>query len=211
MLPLQPSSVLNELRMEWESVVSIFLGICLSAACGFRVFVPFLVMSVACQAGYLTLSPEFQWIGSRYAMLAFASATVLEVLAFYVPWFDNLLDLVTGPMAVLAGVAASASVLVDLPPLVRWVMAAVLGGGAAGLMQGSTSLLRGISSALTGGVGNTFVATFELIGSAATSLLGLVVPMVGILLVLIVSFIVGIALIRTWRRKRTGSPPLTTQ
>jgi len=195
--------------MEWETVVSIFLGVCLSAACGFRVFVPFLAMSVASQAGYLTLSPEFQWIGSRYAMLAFASATVLEVLAYYVPWFDNVLDLVTGPTAVLAGVIATASVLVDLPPLVRWGMAAVLGGGAAGLMQGSTSLLRGISSALTGGIGNPFVATIELIASAATSLLGLLVPVVGLLLVIILSLIIGMTLIRTRRRKRTGPPPHT--
>jgi len=196
--------------MEWETLLSIFLGVCLSAACGFRVFVPFLLMSIASQAGYLTLSPEFHWIGSRPAMLAFASATAVEVFAYYVPWFDNLLDVLISPTAVLAGIIASASVAVDLPPLLRWALAAILGGGAAALMQGSTSLIRGISSVLTGGLGNPVVATVECMGSAVISLLGLLVPVVGLLLVVALSLTVGTALILTRRRKRTGPPPVTT-
>jgi hypothetical protein len=39
----------------------------LSAACGFRVFVPLLVMNLAVLTGHLHLSPGFEWIGSYYA------------------------------------------------------------------------------------------------------------------------------------------------
>ncbi|HKF43029.1 MAG TPA: DUF4126 domain-containing protein, partial [Thermoanaerobaculia bacterium] len=45
-------------------VLSLLVGTGLAAACGFRVFVPLLVMSVAARAGHLQLSPGFDWIAS---------------------------------------------------------------------------------------------------------------------------------------------------
>lgn len=42
-----------------ETMLSIFVGVGLSAACGFRIFVPLLIMSIASLSGQLTLSPEF--------------------------------------------------------------------------------------------------------------------------------------------------------
>ena len=41
-----------------DLVSSVALGVCLSAACGFRVFIPLLVMSVAGLAGYFTPAEE---------------------------------------------------------------------------------------------------------------------------------------------------------
>lgn len=45
-----------------DLLLAILVGIGLSAACGFRIFVPFLVVSVAANAGHLSISPEFEWI-----------------------------------------------------------------------------------------------------------------------------------------------------
>jgi len=83
-------------------MLSLAIGIGLSAACGFRVFVPFLVMSIAAQAGYLQLANGWEWIGSTPAIIAFAVAAILEIVAYYVPWLDNLLDTVATPAAVVA-------------------------------------------------------------------------------------------------------------
>ena len=47
-----------------ENLLSVCLGIGLSAACGFRVFIPLLVMSIASLAGHLALSDGFRWIGT---------------------------------------------------------------------------------------------------------------------------------------------------
>jgi len=69
-----------------EMILAVITGIGLSAACGFRIFVPLLVLSVATKYGYLGLAPGFEWIGGSYAIIAFASATVLEVIAYYIPW-----------------------------------------------------------------------------------------------------------------------------
>ena len=40
-----------------ETLLSIFLGIGLSAACGFRVFIPLMIVSVASLSGHLILAP----------------------------------------------------------------------------------------------------------------------------------------------------------
>lgn len=150
----------------------------LSAACGFRVFAPLLVLSVAGMTGYHVPAAELGWISSWPAVALFGTATVMEIVAYYVPWLDNLLDTIATPAALLAGVLASASVLGDVPPLLQWTAAAVAGGGAAGLVQATTVLLRGKSSVATGGTANAIVATVENVLAIATAVLALIIPVV---------------------------------
>ena len=172
-----------------ETLVSVALGIGLSAAVGFRVFVPFLVMSIASLAGFLPLSQGFEWIGTVPALLVFGTATVLEVLAYAIPWFDNLMDSIATPAAIIAGVIATASVITDLPPLLRWVVALIGGGGAAGLIQGTSALLRLKSTALTAGLGNPVLAVAELLGSLGTSVLAIAVPLVCLAVLIVLVFV----------------------
>ena len=163
-----------------DILLSVALGIALSAAAGFRIFVPLLALSIAALTGRVELSPGFAWIGTIPALVLFATATVLEVLAYYIPWFDNLMDSIATPTAVVAGVVASASVITDLPPLVRWVVALIGGGGAAGVIQGVSALLRLKSTALTAGLANPLLATAELASSVFTSVLALVAPLLAL-------------------------------
>ena len=134
-----------------QEVLSVILGIGLSAACGFRVFVPLLVLSIAARAGFLTLGSGFQWIGTWPALLAFTVATVLEIGAYYIPWLDHVLDLVTTPAAVVAGTLVMASTITGMDPLLRWSLAIIAGGGAAGAVQAMTGITRLASTATTGG------------------------------------------------------------
>lgn len=168
-----------------DTILSIALGIGLSAACGFRVFVPLLIISGAALSGHVGLSTGFEWIGTIPALIAFATATVLEILAYYIPWLDHLLDTIATPAAVVAGVVASASVFTDVSPLLRWTLALIGGGGIAGLVQGATVLTRLKSTALTGGLGNSILSTAELFGSIATSLLALLVPVICVIVILV--------------------------
>ena len=172
--------------MNWDNLLGIPIGIGLAAACGFRVFVPLLIASAAAWSGNLPLSSGFAWLGTMPAMVALGVATVLEIGAYYVPWLDHLLDIVATPAAVAAGMVASASVLTDLPPLVKWGTALILGGGTAGIVQGATVLTRLKSTAVTAGLANPLVATVELLGSIATSLLAIVIP--GIVLLAVIGF-----------------------
>jgi hypothetical protein len=166
-----------------ESALSIAAGLALAAAAGFRVFVPLLIVSLSARGGWLEVAPAFDWIATTPALVVFASATFLEVAAYYVPFFDNLLDAATVPAAMAAGIVASASVLVDLPPWLHYSIAIVGAGSTAGAVAASTSLLRLKSSALTGGLANSVLATLELVGAVGVALIAVVVPVLALLAV----------------------------
>ncbi len=166
-----------------NGLMGIAVGIGLSAASGFRAFVPLLVTSLAARTGYLTLAPGMEWIAADAALIAFATATILEVLAYFTPWVDNLLDTIATPVAVMAGTLVTAAVIPDLPPLVRWTVAVLAGGGAAGVFQMSTVLIRLKSTLLTAGLANSVVAVAELIGAFILSVLALVAPLGGVAIV----------------------------
>ncbi len=166
-----------------ETLLSILVGIGLSAACGFRVFVPLLVVGIAAHTGHLRLASGFDWMGSDAALIAFAAATALEIAGYYIPWVDNLLDTLASPAAVIAGTLVTASLATDMSPFLRWTLAAIAGGGIAGLVQGATVITRGASSAGTGGLANPILATAELGGSLLTSVLAIVMPALVVLLI----------------------------
>ena len=192
-----------------ETVLSICLGIGLSAACGFRVFVPLLLMSIASLSGQLALAHGFQWIGTYPALIAFGVATCIEVAAYYVPLVGHLLDILATPSSIVAGIIITASVITEMSPLMKWALASIAGAGAAGIVQGSTIVARGASTATTAGLGNPVVATFELAGSIITSILALTAPfvVVGLLLALIV--IIGVKLLRRKPKSLTSCPKPT--
>ena len=174
----------------FDALISVAVGVALAAACGFRVFVPLLGLSAAAWSGHLVLQPGFQWMGSGAALLAFVVATALEIAAYTIPWLDNALDTLATPAALMAGMVAAAAVVADLPPLVRWAVVLVGGGGAAGVVQGATVLLRLKSTALTGGLGNPILALAELFGAVVTASLALLAPILAIIVVTVVCVIV---------------------
>lgn|ERR1700690_353238 len=173
-----------------EILLSICIGIGLSAACGFRVFVPLLAMSISSLSGHLTLSPGFQWIGTYSAFIAFGTATILEVAAYYIPCVDNLLDSITAPAAMIAGTIVAASSIVQISPLMKWTLAIIAGGGTAAIFHGVTTFMRGTSTAVTGGLGNHVVATAELGIASGLSMLAITLPLVSGAVVLLLFFFV---------------------
>ena len=79
--------------------LSVVLGVALAAATGFRVFLPMLIASSAAYSGYLHLDDGFAWLGSPSALIMLSVATLVEVAAYYMPFIDNLLDVVSAPAA----------------------------------------------------------------------------------------------------------------
>jgi hypothetical protein len=168
---------------ELDIVVSVALGVGLAAAVGFRVFLPLLVMSGAAYSGLLTLSEELEWLATPTALAMLSVAALVEILAYYLPGVDNLLDTIATPAALAAGTIAAAAVMTELPPTVRWTTAVIAGGGAAGLTQSVTSLLRAKFTVLTGGLGNAAVSTSEAGGALLVSVLALLAPLAALALV----------------------------
>ncbi|MBX5463775.1 MAG: DUF4126 domain-containing protein [Steroidobacteraceae bacterium] len=182
---------------------SIALGIALAAAAGFRVFLPLLITSVAAYTGHLQLSESFAWLGSVPAMATLAVATIAEILAYYIPVVDNLLDTLTTPAALVAGTLLSAAVMTDLPPIVKWSAAVIAGGGAAGITQSVTAMLRAKSTAFTGGIGNPVVATAETGSALVVSGLAILAPLVAIAAVVLLFWFGARTLRRVLNRPRT--------
>jgi hypothetical protein len=193
-----------------DPLLSVAAGLGLAAACGFRVFVPLLALGWAAHEGHVALAPGFEWLASEEALVALGTATALEIGAYFVPWLDQLLDTLATPSAVAAGVLATAALLTDLPPALRWAVALIGGGGAAGVVQTLTALTRLHSTAFTGGLANPVVALLELGGAVVAAFLALAVPVVALALVTLA----GVALYRVSRRllarraaeARGGSP-----
>ena len=173
------------------------MGIGLAAACGFRVFVPLLVLSIATHAGHVTLAPSFDWIGSTPALISFSVATVLEIGGYYIPWLDNMLDSIATPAAVIAGTVVTAAVMTDISPYLQWSLALIAGGSIAGLVQGSTVATRLVSTSGSAGLANPVVATAELGLSGFFSAVSMIFAPLAFVLVLAMLTVLAIVV---WRR-----------
>ena len=165
-----------------ELLLAVGLGVGLAAAAGLRIFLPLLVVSLASLPGHLVLVSGFSWLGTVPAAVVLGIASLVEIAAYYVPWLDNLLDVLGAPVALLAGTILMASVLTDVDPLLRWALAVIAGGGAAGAVHGSLALIRKTSSVATGGLGNPLVSTAEAGGSLLLAAVALVAPVVALVL-----------------------------
>jgi hypothetical protein len=161
-----------------DTLLSVLLGIGLSAACGFRIFVPFLIVGIAARTGHVTIGPSFAWMAATPALMALGVATALEIGAYYIPWLDHVLDLAATPAAVVAGMVMTASVVTGLDPMLKWTLALIAGGGIAGTMQALTVGTRKASLLTTGGLANPVVSTVELFVSALLTVLAIALPLV---------------------------------
>src|SRR4030042_478131 len=177
--------------MDKEIIIAVAIGIGLSASCGFRVFVPMLVASIAAKTGILPVQEGFQWLATWPAMFCFGTATVLEILAYYIPFVDNLLDTITTPLSIGAGTLLLTSVLPIDSDMLKWSTGLIVGGGAAATIQGGSVLTRLASSKLTAGVGNPVVATGEHVAAIGTSILSLIIPIVlAIIILALITFLI---------------------
>ena len=171
-----------------EIILSLSLGLGLAAACGFRIFIPPLMMGVGSRFDLYDLEGSFIWVGEDWAIAVFAIATLLEIGGYYVPWIDNLLDTVATPAAVVGGIfVTSASLEGDVDPSLQWILATIAGGSTAGVIQLGTVATRAVSTGVTGGLANPVVSTLEALASVICILLSfflaIVIPFVLILLI----------------------------
>jgi Domain of unknown function (DUF4126) len=163
----------------WLALVpGLFLGIALSASSGFRIFVPLLVSNFAVKFGAISITPDFAWMASHTATIILAVACVAEVASYYITYIDNLLDSIALPASVIAGTLLTSQFLPIDDPAIKWGLGLLAGGGVAGTIQSSTTLLRLASTKFTGGVGNAFVSSFENFTSVIVTILAIWLPII---------------------------------
>lgn len=185
----------------WQAFVAFSIGIGLASACGFRIFLPPLILSLAARFEWVELGADMLWLGDTWVTIILAVATLIEIGAYYIPWLDNLLDTIATPAAVVAGSSVMAASLDGMHPALQWSLAVIAGGGASGTMQIGTVATRALSTATTGGLANPLVSTGEAGACLACSLLAVFLP---ILALVVVTGLLGLAvmLLVRWRRRR---------
>ncbi|MBS0196271.1 MAG: DUF4126 domain-containing protein [Planctomycetes bacterium] len=180
-----------------DTLLGLCVGIGLAAACGFRVFVPLMVLAIGARAGAVHLSDQMAFLASTPSLIALGTASVLETGAYWVPWIDHALDVVATPAAVVAGTLATASQLGDMGPLLTWGGALVAGGGAAAASQTLNVSARGVSTVTTAGVFNPIVSAVQSACSAILAVLAVLIPVAAAVLVVGT----GVLVLWWWRRR----------
>lgn len=177
-----------------ETIIGLCIGIGLSAACGFRVFVPLLVMSVASLINWFEPMQGFEWLALPSVCIALSIATFFEIGAYYVPWVDNLLDSIATPAALVAGTITTMAVSTgEMSQFVAWASALIVGGGTATAVQMSTVAVRGLSTATTGGLANPVISTGEWISALVISVLSLIAPVL-----VVIVFVIALIWVVRW-------------
>ena len=178
----------------YEALVALSMGIGLSAAAGFRIFLPPFLLSLVIKFGNLDLElggTSFEFFDSEITIFLLGAAVIIETLAYYIPWIDNLLDGVASPAAIIAGTGMTAMLLgEEMSPILQWSLAIIAGGGVSAGIQGATVVTRGTSTVLTGGVGNPIVSTIENIAALLFALFALILPFLaafGAIIILVIT------------------------
>lgn len=169
------------MQHELQIALGLLTGLGLAAACGFRVFVPMLVASLAARSGSIHVADGFQWIASTPALVCLSAATLFEIAGYYLPGIDHFLDVIASPAAVIAGTLVCASFITDVDPWLRWSLAIIAGGGLAAAVQAATVSTRAVASLATFGFANPIVATGELASATAVSVGAIVVPILALI------------------------------
>nr|WP_142786201.1 DUF4126 domain-containing protein [Changchengzhania lutea] len=188
--------------MTFETIISICLGIGLSASVGFRVFLPLFALSLASYFNVWELNESWEWIGGTTALITLGVAMLIEVFAYFIPYIDNLLDTISVPLAALAGTAVMLSTVADLSPVITWSLAIIAGGGTAAAIAGSASTTRLASTATTGGLGNPIVSTVETGTAVVMSVVSIFLPVIAVILVVILFVIIY----RVYRKFNSNTP-----
>ena len=171
-----------------QILLSLSLGLGLAAACGFRVFIPPLMMGVGSRLDLYKLEGSFVWVDDTWAIAIFAVATLLEIGGYFIPWIDNLLDAVATPAAIIGGIfVTSASLEGELDPSAQWTLSVIAGGSVSGVIQVGTVATRAISTGTTGGLANPIISLLEAVASVLCILISLflvaIIPIVIIFLI----------------------------
>lgn len=173
-----------------ETILSVFLGVGLSASVGFRVFLPLFALSLAAYFNIWELNESWLWIGSTSAVITLGIATIVEIGAYYIPVIDNALDTIAIPLATVAGTAVMVSTVADLSPVITWALAIIAGGGTAAAVKSSASATRLGSTVSTAGFGNPIISTFETGTAVVMSIISIFLPILAIFLVLFIFYII---------------------
>lgn len=188
-----------------EITFALLMGFSLAATCGMRAFLPLLIISIGAKAGFITLSSGFDWMMAWPVIIVFGTAAVLEILGDKIPAVDHVLDAGGTIVRPIAGAIAASSLIQGMDPLLTLVIGIIIGATIAGIVQAIKGTVRGLSTAVTGGVANPVISIAEDGTTVLTGVLALAVPYITAVAIIAGLFYFGKVVVSKFRKRKLSS------
>jgi Domain of unknown function (DUF4126) len=169
----------------------------LSGAAGLNAWIPLLAMGLLSRAGALDLGDPYDALATTPGLIVLGVLFVLDFVGDKVPAVDSLLHAagsVVHPVAGAIAFAGPTDIPTDLPSLLQFA----LGASLAGSLHATRATVRPASTTLTAGAGNPLLSLGEDVVSAVLSVLAVLVPVLGAIVLLVVLALA----VMSWRRVR---------
>jgi hypothetical protein len=180
---------------------SVLAAFSLSGAAGLNAWIPLLAAGLLDRAGQLQLAAPYDALATTPGLIVLGVFFVLDFVGDKVPAVDSLLHAVGSVVHPASGAilfAGSAETPTDIPSIVLFALGAV----TAGSLHATRATVRPASTTLTAGAGNPVLSLAEDVSAAVLSILGVIVPLLGVLLLLVVAAVAVLWWRRVTRRRR---------
>jgi hypothetical protein len=203
-----------------EPLAAIMVGLLLSLSSGMRITLPLLAVCLLAFEHVIVLPHDMLWLGTQTTLIILSVAAAAETLVHFVPAAGTWVRAAATPLAFVAGTLLMAVPLGDKSPLIQWIMAGTLGGGAATLTHLGFTGMRAVTSPANLASGGMFGVGWNLAEIAASiffiALSGICVVAgwvfgAAVLALLFVAFLVlAVKSYRRWSRSWAKEPTVLT-
>ncbi len=176
----------------------------LSSSAGLNAYIPLLIVALASRYPIddplIRLAQPYDILTSWWAIALLFLLLLIEVTVDKIPAIDTVNDLIQTLIRPAAGAilfAASANVITDLNPVVALSAGLILAGG----VHATKAVVRPVVTATTAGTGNWFLSIVEDVTAVVFSLVAILIPALGFLILSIV-LLIFIILYRRRRNRR---------
>ena len=167
-------------------LLGIFTAFGLASSAGLNAYIPLLVVALLGRfTDLITLKAPWDALESWWVIGILAALLIVEIVADKIPAVDTVNDTVQSFVRPAAGAilfASSGGSISNVHP----VLAIICGILAAGGVHAVKATARPVITATTGGMLNPVVSTAEDVTSLVISLLAIVLPILGVLLLALV-------------------------
>ncbi|MCD0450733.1 DUF4126 domain-containing protein [Actinocorallia sp. API 0066] len=194
-------------------MLAFLTGLGLASAAGLNAYIPILVVGLLARYGeVVVLPPEFAWMGNGWAIALLGLLLAAEVVLDKVPLVDSVNDAVqtfirpaAGGAVMAASTAAdridqaigTSTSLLAQQPWIGWL----LGIGTALLVHGTKTAVRPVANLGTAGTAAPVLSTTEDVFSLGLSVVAILAPLLGVILVVVLLAVAVRLLVRARRRR----------
>ena len=169
----------------------------LSGAAGLNAWIPLLAAGLLDRAGQLQLAEPYDAIATTPGLIVIGSLFVLDFVGDKVPAIDHLLHAIGTVVHPASGAivfAGPTEAPTDIPSVVLFA----LGATVAGSLHATRATIRPASTTLTAGAGNPVLSLGEDVSSAVLSVVAVLAPLLGVLMLIVIAAVA----VLWWQRIR---------